>query len=410
MIADLGRRFELNAADAAFPPDGITIDRVADIRRMRERIERERVKPPEAAKFHFKLGVGSLADVQFAVELSLMRHGGAHPEIRSRRTLEAIDRLAAAKLMSGSVARDLGEAFVFCTDVKNALEMDRRLHAEAVPPNPAEQTALARRLGYEEYPRQSFIDDYLRVTRRARRAMERVFSEESHEPTTPASRRTALVTGASGGFGVEFTRLFGADGWNVVMVARSGAAMETVAQEVEERDRVEVTVIPKDLSAPGASAELVASLDQRGVAVDALVNNAGFSTYGEFWRDDPATQSELLRVNVVALTELSRLIVPGMVGRGRGGRVLNLGSVGSFAPAPMTAAYAATKAYVLSLSLAMAEELHGTGVTVTCLCPGATATGFQARAAWGSRRLSATGSSRAPSRSRRPGYEAMKAG
>jgi len=107
-----------------------------------------------------------------------MRHGGSHPEIRSRRTLEAIDRLAAAKLMSGSVARDLGEAFVFCTDVKNALEMGRRLHAEAVPPNPAEQTALARRLGYEEYPRQSFIDDYLRVTRRARRAMERVFSEE----------------------------------------------------------------------------------------------------------------------------------------------------------------------------------------------------------------------------------------
>ncbi|MEX1264653.1 MAG: DUF294 nucleotidyltransferase-like domain-containing protein [Actinomycetota bacterium] len=178
---DLGRRFELNAADAAFPHEGITIDRVADIRRMRERIERERVKPPEAAKFHFKLGIGSLADVQFAVELSLMRHGGAHPEIRSRRTLEAIDRLAAAKLISGSAARDLGEAFVFCTDVKNALEMDRRLHAEAVPPGQADQTALARRLGYEEYPRQSFIDDYLRVTRRARRAMERVFSEEDHE-------------------------------------------------------------------------------------------------------------------------------------------------------------------------------------------------------------------------------------
>ena len=175
---DLGRRFELNAADFAYPPDGLTIDRVADIRHMRERIERERVKPPEAAKFHFKLGIGSLADVQFAVEVSLMRHGGAHPEIRSRRTLEAIDRLAAARFLPGSVALDLGEAFVFCTDVKNALEMDRRLHAEAVPPAPADQTALARRLGYEEYPRQSFIDDYLRVTRRARRAMERVFSEE----------------------------------------------------------------------------------------------------------------------------------------------------------------------------------------------------------------------------------------
>jgi glutamate-ammonia-ligase adenylyltransferase len=176
--ADLGRRFELNAADFAFPPDGLTIDRVADIRRMRERIERERVKPPEAAKFHLKLGVGSLADVQFAVEVSLMRHGGRHREVRSRRTLEAIDRLASAGLLPGSVARDLGAAFVYCTDVKNALEMDRRVHADAVPPSPQEQTALARRLGYEEYPRQAFLDDYLRITRRGRRAMERVFADE----------------------------------------------------------------------------------------------------------------------------------------------------------------------------------------------------------------------------------------
>jgi [glutamine synthetase] adenylyltransferase / [glutamine synthetase]-adenylyl-L-tyrosine phosphorylase len=173
--ADLGRRFELNADDFAYPPEGLTLDRTAEIRHMRERIERERVKPPEAAKFHFKLGIGSLADVQFAVELSLMRHGGAHPEIRSRRTLEAIDQLAEARLIEGGVARDLGEAFVFLAEVKNALEMDRRVPVEAVPASAAEQTALARRLGYEEYPRQSFIDDYLRITRRARRAMERVF-------------------------------------------------------------------------------------------------------------------------------------------------------------------------------------------------------------------------------------------
>jgi glutamate-ammonia-ligase adenylyltransferase len=144
---------------------------------MRERIERERVKPPEAAKFHFKLGYGSLSDVQFAVEVSLMRYGGGHPEIRTRRTLEAIDRLAETRLMEGSVARDLGEAFVFLCDVKNALEVDRRLHAEAIPASPKDQTVLARLLGYEEYPRQSFIDDYLRVTRRCRRAMERVFSD-----------------------------------------------------------------------------------------------------------------------------------------------------------------------------------------------------------------------------------------
>ena len=177
--AQLGRRFVLNAEDFAYPPDGLTVDRVAEIRRMRERIERERVKPPEAAKFHFKLGHGSLADVQFAVEVSLMRFGGTHPEVRTTRTLEAVELLAEQRFLEQSVARDLGEAFVFLSDVKNALEVDRRVHADAIPPGPDEQAALARRLGYEEHPRQSFIDDYLRVTRRCRRAMERVFHEEA---------------------------------------------------------------------------------------------------------------------------------------------------------------------------------------------------------------------------------------
>lgn len=230
---------------------------------------------------------------------------------------------------------------------------------------------------------------------------------ETSETSRP--RPTALVTGASSGFGAELTRLFGADGWNVIMVARSGAAMEAVAQEVEERDGVEVTVIPKDLAAPGASVELIASLEQRGVAIDALVNSAGFSTYGEFWRDDPEQQSSMLQVNVVALTELSRLVVPGMVERGRG-RVLHMGSVGSFGPAPMTAAYAATKAYVLSLSLAMAEELRGTGVTVTCLCPGATETGFQARADMGDSALVRGRSLPSAREVAEAGYAAMKAG
>ena len=173
----LGRRFELAAQDVAYPPDGITLDRVAEIRRMRERIERERVKPPEAARFHLKLGHGSLADVQFAVEVLLLRHGGRHEQVRTQRTLQAIEELAEARLVSQSAARDLGEAFVFLSDAKNALEVDRRVHAEAVPPSPEEQTVLARRLGYEEYPRQAFIDDYLKITRRCRKAMERVFWE-----------------------------------------------------------------------------------------------------------------------------------------------------------------------------------------------------------------------------------------
>jgi glutamate-ammonia-ligase adenylyltransferase len=174
----LGRRFELNAADLAYPPDGVTVDRAAEMRRMRERIERERVRPAEAARFHFKLGIGSLADVQFAVELSLLRHGGRLPVVRTTGTLEAIERLAEVGALAQSEARDLGEAFVFLCDVKNALEIDRRQHAESIPPGPHEQTILARQLGYEQHARRRFLDDYLRITRRCRRAMERVFREE----------------------------------------------------------------------------------------------------------------------------------------------------------------------------------------------------------------------------------------
>ncbi len=173
----LGRRFCSLTADFAYP-EYLPVERVGEIRRMRERIERERVRPPEAARFHFKLGYGSLADVQFAVELSLMRFGGAHPEVRTSRTLEAIEALAAARLIEDGAALALGEAFVFLSDVKNTLEMDRRVHAEAIPPAPEDQLALARRLGFEEYPRQTFLEEYRRITRRARRAMERVFYEE----------------------------------------------------------------------------------------------------------------------------------------------------------------------------------------------------------------------------------------
>jgi glutamate-ammonia-ligase adenylyltransferase len=173
----LGRRFCSFANDFAYP-DYLPVERVGEIRRMRERIERERVRPPEASRFHFKLGYGSLADVQFAVELSLMRFGGRHPEIRTHRTLEAIERLARLRLIEDGAALALSEAFVFLSDVKDALEVDRRVHAEAIPPAPQEQLALARRLGFEEYPRQTLLEEYRRITRRARRAMERVFYEE----------------------------------------------------------------------------------------------------------------------------------------------------------------------------------------------------------------------------------------
>jgi glutamate-ammonia-ligase adenylyltransferase len=170
----LGRRFLSNAADFSFP-EALSVDQVIAIRRMRVRMEEERVRPREARRFHFKLGYGSLADVQWAVELSLMRHGFGHPEIRRTNTLEALEALAAARLMEDSVARSLGEAYVFLTEIKDTLEIERRVPADAVPPAPEAQAALARRLGYEEQPRHRFMQDYRRVTRAARLAMERVF-------------------------------------------------------------------------------------------------------------------------------------------------------------------------------------------------------------------------------------------
>jgi glutamate-ammonia-ligase adenylyltransferase len=172
----LGARFCSFAADFAYP-EVLTVDHVAEARRMRDRIERERVRPAEAGRFHFKLGYGSLADVQFAVELSLMRHGAAHPDVRSTSTLEAIEALARERLLEDAVARALGEAFVFLSDVKNALEIDRRVRAETLPAAPDELMVLARRLGNEEYPVQTLFETYRRITRRARRAMERVFFE-----------------------------------------------------------------------------------------------------------------------------------------------------------------------------------------------------------------------------------------
>jgi glutamate-ammonia-ligase adenylyltransferase len=176
----LGARFCSFASDFAYP-EVLTLDRVAEVRRMRDRVERERVKPPEAGRFHFKLGYGSLADVQFAVELSLMRHGGSHAGVRTTRTLEAIEALARERLIEDPVARELGEAFVFLSDVKNALEIDRRVHAESLPSAPEDLTVLARRLGFEEYPVQTLFETYRRITRRARRAMERVFFDAADE-------------------------------------------------------------------------------------------------------------------------------------------------------------------------------------------------------------------------------------
>lgn len=185
--------------------------------------------------------------------------------------------------------------------------------------------------------------------------------------------------------------------------------MEELAQMLEGRFAITTIVLPKDLSHAHAAAELADNLHQRGVTIDALVNNAGFAQYGPFVEAGSAELGEMLQVNVVALTELTRALLPGMVKRGWG-RIVNLGSIGSFAPAPMTGAYAATKAFVLSFSLALADELKGTGVTVTALCPGPTETGFQARAAMADSKLIAGRRLDSADEVVRAGYAAMQRG
>jgi glutamate-ammonia-ligase adenylyltransferase len=170
----LGRRFVSNASDFAYP-EQLSFEQVAAIRTMRVRMEAERVRPAEARRFHFKLGYGSLADVQFAVELSLMRYGFDHPSVRRTHTLEALEALSAERLLEDSVALSLSQAYTFLSEIKAMLELEQRLRAEALPPTPEAITALARRLGYEELARHRFLQDYRRITRKARLAMERVF-------------------------------------------------------------------------------------------------------------------------------------------------------------------------------------------------------------------------------------------
>ncbi len=199
----------------------------------------------------------------------------------------------------------------------------------------------------------------------------------SEEGAPPAGRKRAVVTGATTGIGYELARLLAADGHDLTIVARSTQALERVAGELAERHGVAVSPISMDLSLPGAPSELFASLSGRPIEV--LVNNAGFGTYGPFAEADLEATLGMIRLNVEALTHLTRLVLPGMIEEGRG-RILNVASTAAFQAGPLMAVYYATKAYVLHFTEALAEELRDAQVTVTVLCPGPTSTAFQERA------------------------------
>lgn len=193
------------------------------------------------------------------------------------------------------------------------------------------------------------------------------------------SGKTALITGASSGIGYALAHCFAKNGHNVILVARDKARLEKLAEELAREYSVAAEVIPEDLSSPSSPDDLFTKVRERRMSVDFLVNNAGFNEYGEFSEVGIDKALGMIQVNVVALTRLTKLFLPGMTSR-KYGRVLNVASTGAFVPGANNAVYCATKAYVLSFSEAIAEELKGSGVTVTALCPGATRTEFAKRA------------------------------
>lgn len=203
-------------------------------------------------------------------------------------------------------------------------------------------------------------------------------SHDSHEVNEAQANRVALITGASSGIGRELARLFAHDRYDLVLVARNRARLDKLAAELESEHHVRATVLVQDLAETGAAQTIADQLARRSIQVDVLVNDAGTQVYGEFATADVKKQLAMMQVNIGALVHLSHLLLPGMIRRGRG-RILNVGSTGSFAPGPLNAVYCATKAFVLSFSQAIGAELAGTGVTVTALCPGATDTAFVTR-------------------------------
>lgn len=186
--------------------------------------------------------------------------------------------------------------------------------------------------------------------------------------------RTALITGASSGFGAEFARQLSQEGWRLIVTARRTEKLDELKREiVRALPRASVHIVTADLQSEAGIRTLIDLIERE--EIDLLVNNAGFGTDGPFISSDEAREAHEIAVNVTAVQQLTRAALPGMIARGRG-RILTVSSIAAFQPVPNLATYSGTKAFALSFSLALREELRGTGVGVTVLCPGPTMTGF----------------------------------
>jgi hypothetical protein len=200
----------------------------------------------------------------------------------------------------------------------------------------------------------------------------------------------ALITGASTGIGRELADLAARDGYDVVLVARSESALEHVAADIRQKWKRTVVVIAKDLADREAPQQIFDAVSNRSLEIEVLINNAGFGLLGKFWELGEREQVEMIQLNVTAVTELTRLFLPRLIERRRG-MILNVASTAAFQPGPLMSVYYATKSYVLSFSEAIHNEARDFGVTVTCLCPGATQTEFDKRAGTGNTKLFSSG-------------------
>ncbi|MBK7719904.1 MAG: SDR family oxidoreductase [Simplicispira sp.] len=203
--------------------------------------------------------------------------------------------------------------------------------------------------------------------------------------TTPISQKTALVTGASSGIGKALAYHFAQDGYQLVLAARGEAKMQALADELQRQFKVAVTVIGADLETNDGAAQLHANIKARGITLSALVNNAGYGAFGEFKDSALASDLAMMQLNMNTVVVLTKLFMPDLLATR--GKILNTASTAAFQPGPYMAVYYATKSFVLSFSEAIASELEDTGVTVTALCPGPTASGFQDKADLGSSAL-----------------------
>jgi short-subunit dehydrogenase len=194
-------------------------------------------------------------------------------------------------------------------------------------------------------------------------------------PENSHNSKTTLITGASAGIGFSLAKIFARDGYSLVLIARNKDKLQQLAQEV----KVPTTIIAKDLSIPSSPQEIFLELQSKKIHVDILINNAGIGSYGPFAQTSLDEELRLLQVNIVALTQLTKLFLPAMI-ENKYGKIMNVSSTAAFQPGPLMAVYYASKAYVQSLSEALSNETTGTGVTVTALCPGPTRTEFQSRA------------------------------